>query len=180
VNDVLSSDEDHFHLSGCVNKQNFRYWAENNPRQLHEWPLHSQHVTVWCDVANFGVIGPYFFEDGKTVTVTSDRYVQMLRNTLEPKLNDHGNPAVWFQQNVAIHMARGSVGALWEKFPGRLISLRGDIPWPARSPNLAACDSFSRGTWRLKSTNVGRGQQTNWKLLSNTKLWQYHRKWPDE
>jgi hypothetical protein len=38
---VLSSDEAHFHLSGCVNKQNFRYWAENNPQQLHERPLHS-------------------------------------------------------------------------------------------------------------------------------------------
>jgi hypothetical protein len=29
---VLSSDEAHFHLSGCINKQNFRHWAENNPR----------------------------------------------------------------------------------------------------------------------------------------------------
>ena len=24
------SDEVHFHLSGTMNKQNFRYWAENN------------------------------------------------------------------------------------------------------------------------------------------------------
>ncbi|GBM61701.1 hypothetical protein AVEN_57131-1 [Araneus ventricosus] len=30
---LLSGDEAHFHLSGCVNKQNFRYWAPNNPRQ---------------------------------------------------------------------------------------------------------------------------------------------------
>jgi hypothetical protein len=35
------SDEAHFHLSGCVNKQNFRYWSDANPRQLHERPLHS-------------------------------------------------------------------------------------------------------------------------------------------
>jgi hypothetical protein len=93
-NDVLSSDEAHFHLSGCINKQNFRYWAENTPRQLHERSLHSQRVTIWCAVADFGVIGPYVFEDGETVAVTSDRYVQMLRNFLEPKLNERGNPAV--------------------------------------------------------------------------------------
>jgi hypothetical protein len=31
ANDVLSSDKAHFHLSGCVYKQNFWYWAENNP-----------------------------------------------------------------------------------------------------------------------------------------------------
>ena len=27
----LTSDEDHFHLTGCVNKQNFRYWAGAKP-----------------------------------------------------------------------------------------------------------------------------------------------------
>ena len=39
---LLCSDEAHFHLLGFVNKQNFRYWVEVNPRQHHERPLHSQ------------------------------------------------------------------------------------------------------------------------------------------
>jgi hypothetical protein len=30
ANDVLSSDEAHFHLSGYVNKQNFLYWAHRS------------------------------------------------------------------------------------------------------------------------------------------------------
>jgi len=55
---LLSSDEAHFHLSGAVNKHNFRYWAERNPSELQERPLHSPRVTVWCAVADFGVIGP--------------------------------------------------------------------------------------------------------------------------
>ena len=54
---LLCSDKAHFHLSGFVNKQNFRYWAEANPRQHHERPLHSQCVTVWCAVADFGNTG---------------------------------------------------------------------------------------------------------------------------
>jgi hypothetical protein len=57
------TDEAHFHLSGCGNKENFHYWAEENPQKLHQWPLHSAHVTVWCGEANFRVIGLYFFED---------------------------------------------------------------------------------------------------------------------
>ncbi|CAH2327524.1 Hypothetical predicted protein [Pelobates cultripes] len=47
----FSSDEAHFHLSGAVNKQNFRYWAQNNPQIIHERPLHSPKLTVWCAVS---------------------------------------------------------------------------------------------------------------------------------
>ena len=52
---LLNSDEAHFHLSGAVNKQNFRYWVKRNPRELQERPLHSLHITLvcscrlWCD-----------------------------------------------------------------------------------------------------------------------------------
>jgi hypothetical protein len=73
----MMSDESHFEMSGCVNKKNMRYWSDNNPRQLHEKPLHSRKVTVWCGVSAFGIVGPYFFEDenGLAVAVTSERYV---------------------------------------------------------------------------------------------------------
>jgi hypothetical protein len=39
------TDEIHFHLSVCINKQNFCHWAEENPQQLHE-RSHSVRVTV--------------------------------------------------------------------------------------------------------------------------------------
>lgn len=34
----------HFPLSETVNKQNYRYWAESNPPQLHERSLYSPKV----------------------------------------------------------------------------------------------------------------------------------------
>ncbi|GBM63571.1 hypothetical protein AVEN_173071-1 [Araneus ventricosus] len=92
---LLSGDEALFHLSGCVDKQNFRYCSPNNPIQIHERPLHSERVTIWCAVADFGIIGPYFFEEnGKAVTVTSARYVDMLRYFPQSKLYEYENLAM--------------------------------------------------------------------------------------
>jgi hypothetical protein len=72
IDNLWMSVEAHFHLSGYVNKHNFRYWAAANPQQHRERPLHSAKVTVWCAISSNGVIGPYFFEndDGHAVTVT--------------------------------------------------------------------------------------------------------------
>jgi hypothetical protein len=58
---IIMSDEAHFLLDGTVNKQNYTYWAQENPQQLHQKPLHSSKVTVWCGIAKFGIVGPYFF-----------------------------------------------------------------------------------------------------------------------
>jgi hypothetical protein len=46
VNNLLMSDESHFHLCRFVNKQNFHYWSATNPIELYERPLHSSRVTV--------------------------------------------------------------------------------------------------------------------------------------
>ncbi|KAJ8897367.1 hypothetical protein PR048_002713 [Dryococelus australis] len=56
----LMSAKPHFKLSGSVNKQNIRYWSDNNPHKLHWKPLHNRRVTVWCGISDVGVIGPYF------------------------------------------------------------------------------------------------------------------------
>ena len=44
---VFFSDEVHFQIFGCVNKQNMRYWSRDNPRELHKKPLHCERVTVF-------------------------------------------------------------------------------------------------------------------------------------
>ena len=165
---LITSDKAHFHLSGFVNKQNFRYWSESNPRELHERPLHSERVTVWCEVANFGVWGPYFFEEEeKTASVTSALYVKMLQNFLMPKLRNLGeNATVWFQQDGATaHTAKKSMDVLRRLFPAHLISLHGDIGWPARSPDLSPCDYFlwgQRRSSRPPNPPIGGGPGQLW------------------
>lgn len=146
---VIMSDEAHFALNGSVNKQNFRYWAPQNPRLMHQTPLHSPRVTVWCAVTPFSVIGPYFFEEnGVTVTVNAKRYINMLNTFLQPELRRRGIDTrdVYFQQDGATaHTANASMNVVRNMFPGRVISRFGDVPWPPRSPDLSSCDFFLWG-----------------------------------
>lgn len=155
---LIMSDEAHFHLDGYVNKQNCRYWAAENPRQLHQKPLHSTKVTVWCGISKLGIVGPYFFEEnGATVTVNSVRYVNMLRNFLRPELQRLRlrlrvtRNQMWFQQDGATaHTAADSMSVVKKMFPKHVISRFGDVHWPARSPDLSACDFFLWGLLKSK------------------------------
>jgi hypothetical protein len=77
ITTLLIIDEAHFHSSGYVNKQNYRYWAPKNPQQLHQCPSHSESLSVWCWIVSFAVLGPYFFEDKEVaaVNVTSELFL---------------------------------------------------------------------------------------------------------
>ena len=131
---ILMSDEARFHLNGTVNKQNCRYWSPDNPHNIHQRPLHSDRVTVWCAVAPYDIIRLYFFEEnGVTETVNSARYIETITNILRPELRGRRiNCAnVWFQQDGATaHTANESMTIVRNMFPGHLFSLFGDVPWP--------------------------------------------------
>lgn len=146
---VIMSDEAHFYLNGIVNKQNYRYWASENPRGLQQRPLHSPKVTVWCGIAKSGIFGPFFFEEhGITVTVNSARYINMFENFFLPELQRRGinRRDAWFQQDGATaHTARASMDVIRAAFPNRVISRFGDVSWPPRSPDLSMCDFYLWG-----------------------------------
>jgi len=121
------TDEANFHLCGNVSSQNCRYWTTENPCIIHQKPLHSEEVIVWCGVASFGVIGPSFFEEeaGRAITVNSARYTEMLRTFLELELQRFGveSQTPWFQQDRAMaHTARAAMQLLNKMFPACMIS----------------------------------------------------------
>jgi len=116
-------------------------------------------LTAWCGIASFEVLGPYFFEDneGAAVTVTSKRYVAMLGTFCEPELRRCGiDPiSVWFHQDGATaHTARASMSVLREMFPQHVISCGSNVPWPARSPDLSACDYFLWGISKAEISSL--------------------------
>jgi hypothetical protein len=74
-----------------------------NPKEMHEMPLHSPRVTVWCGVGTFGILGPYFFENEERVTVNSERYVTMLEGLVEPQLRRLGIDPSRMEQQPTLH-----------------------------------------------------------------------------
>ncbi len=76
----------------------------------------------------------------------------MLNKFLKPQLDQLDNgKEIWFQQDGATaHTAGISISLLKQWFPSRLISRRGNVEWPARSPDLAPCDFFLWGYLKEK------------------------------
>lgn len=146
---IWFSDEAHFTLDGHVNKQNMRFWGTSKPDFYAERPLHSSKITVWAALSSTGIIGPFFYEeDGETTTVTSQRYLTILKTKFLPKLRrryvEMNN--VWFQQDGATpHTAKIVLEWLAEKFGEHFISLRSNIEWPPHSPDLNPLDFFLWG-----------------------------------
>lgn len=155
---IHMTDECHAHLTGKINKHNFRYWGTENPGDelVDEIPRTVLKVTVWVAIGWYGIIGPYFFEDddGRTTTVNQVNYRQMIQDFYLPELrqlsrrrgNDIKMRTQWFQQDGAPpHTARATRQFLRTQFPGRVISLYEDIEWPPYSPDLTPPDFFLWG-----------------------------------
>ena len=109
--------------------------------------------SVWCGISKVGIVDPYFFEEGATVTVTSERYVETLRNFLRPQLRilRVNMEEMWFQQDGATaHTARASMTLVRPMFPQHVVSRFGDVPRPPRSLDLSACDFFLWGYLKSK------------------------------
>jgi len=75
---------------------------------------------VWCAVAAFAIIRPYFFEDkcGNACTVTSERYAHMLQDFFIPPLQGLPvNKTTYFQQDGATsHTAKIAMNILCPLF----------------------------------------------------------------
>ena len=69
------------------------YFIQEPNSVLGHVPLHSLKVTVWCTVSEDMIWGPYFFEDsdGRTVTVNTERYCNMIKDFVQPKVEELEN-----------------------------------------------------------------------------------------
>ena len=74
---------------------------------------------------------------------------------IQRDLRDDDRSEMWWQQDGALgHTSKATIQNLRGQFPGRLMSKRGDWPWPRRSSDLAIFDFFLRGFLKHKIRNV--------------------------
>ena len=124
---IFFSDKSQFHLSGHINKQNMRFWAQAKPHELTHCPLSQEKMTVWY------AIGPYFFEDWESC----DAGHRPLNCTYADEVHS------WRKKGAPPHCWDRSLELLDPYFPGdRLISRRTDFPWQRYSSDLNPCDYF--------------------------------------
>jgi len=99
---IIFSDDKHFQLDECMNTQICRIWCAENPRVIHEKPLHGKRDTVWCWFWAGGVIGPYFFQNeaGNAVTVNGVRYRNMITEFMWPQLDGMDMEGMWFNRTA--------------------------------------------------------------------------------
>lgn len=153
-NKIWFSDEAHFWLSGYVNKQNYRFWAKENPRIVRTTTMKPQRITVWCAICAEGIIGPFFFEGN----VTGESYKKMLETEFIPVAQGLGLiDGYWFMQDGARpHRTREVFDLLNEHFNDRVLGLEYEsrfnkgLEWPPNSPDLNACDFFLWGDLKDK------------------------------
>lgn len=123
---VIFSDEKKFNLDGPDGFQCYYHDLRKEPRYYSKRPAGGGSVFVWGAVSYNGVFQLVII----TGKQTGKRYLELLKEHLEPQANNLVGPDFIFQQdNASIHTAK--VVEKW--FEAKNIAV---LDWPAKSPDL--------------------------------------------
>lgn len=153
LNNLLFTDEAHFHLDGSVNRQDWIMWADENPHWFDVRRLHPQKLTVWMGIGVEGVVGPYFWErQGNERGINGRWMTELYQEHVIPELQTWPNFNSLIEQHDGAppHILGDFLELLGQQFPNRWIGRRtrahpAPVTWPPRSPDLTACDYWLWG-----------------------------------
>ncbi|CAK1580733.1 unnamed protein product [Parnassius mnemosyne] len=143
---VMWTDESTFMRNGIWNRQNLRYWSQENPQLCRE-SMHQYRfaVNVWDGIHGDQII--VFLPE----RLNGQRYLNFINEQLVDILNDLSLAEyrrTWFQHDGAPpHFVRFVRERLNELFDDRWIGRLGPHAWPPRSPDLTPLDFFLWGMY---------------------------------
>ena len=140
VSKVIWSDESFVSSAGLFNRNNTRYWSENNPHQVHIRERQGRFgFSVECLVLGTKIRYMIYNE-----TLTAIKYLEILEHILPELLEDvplANLNSIYFQQDGApAHNAYLVRPFLEENFGNKWIGTHGPINGPPRSQDLSILD----------------------------------------
>ena len=137
---VIWSDEKWFVLRQSPNKQNTRFWAPKNPKNVLECKkAYGEKAMAWVGMVDGRILPVVWFEG----SVNSEVYLeQVLKNAVWNAVKGVATRRMyWFQQDGATcHVTDSCLDFLKSKFGNRIISRRTEHHWPPSSPDLSPLD----------------------------------------
>jgi hypothetical protein len=145
---VCFSNEAWFSLCGEVNSRNSQHWSAENPKFIHELPLHDKKIGVWCVIIVHSIIEPLFYDDA----VYAARYVNNILSPFFAVLTEEERLCgVFLLASATGHLVNISLVALWDVFRDHIIWWGlWPPPPPPRSPDLTPCDIYLWGSLKDK------------------------------
>ena len=148
VHSIIWGDEKWFHLSQHPNRKNVGYWSVSNPYFVVDSKSQgAEKIMAFVCMVN-GIVLPVIWhvdEDGKPISVNSERYRKVFKEEVLPCLpEDLLDQLWWMQDGATAHTANESMNLLRETFGERIISRLaskfGGVEWPSHSPDLNPLD----------------------------------------
>ena len=109
MSNICFSDEATFFINGCVNKQNCRYWSDENPHVFKEG--NTQKINVWAGILGNAIIGPIFIDEN----LTGEVYLHLHENVIDPSITnelEHQMGENILQENQLYFQQDGAMGVL--------------------------------------------------------------------
>jgi len=128
-NRTIFSDEKKFNLDGLDGWRLYWHNLRKEPLIFYKRQQGGGSVMIWLAISHQRT-SPICFIEG---TLTSNKYIQLLSNQLEPlvcDLEDHYDDEIYFQQdNASVHTSNATKD--WLDSHGIRV-----LDWPAKSPDL--------------------------------------------
>lgn len=155
---VIWTDEKYFVLNQGPNKSINKIWAPSNPYVDVQCKTQSQQkIMCWVGLYAGKVIGPFWIE----TKMDNHVYNDLMREEIWPQLRQQAQrKQLWYMQDGATcHTTENNLSFLKQKFSGRLISNKSEVPWPPSSPDCNPLDFFFWGyvmqhVYRIKPTSI--------------------------
>ena len=160
---IIFSDEKIFVLHPSPNRQNDRVWAPWDPdAEVACRYQGDSKLMVWAALVDDSILKLRWMDDvTHPKRVTGASYLSMLQTCVWPEVKGRaGRKGWWFQQDGApAHATDACITFLKEKFHNRVITRRGEHPWPAYSPDLNVLDYYFWGfanaeVWRQRPESL--------------------------